>query len=65
MLWCLLSSAAVFAGLGLASLTLDARRIRPPRISPRRALRGCLASSLLVVAGLLVALAVAVGPWTP
>lgn len=64
MLWCLLIPAALCAGLGLAALTLDLRRIRPPRISPRRLLRGCLAGSLLLIAGLLAALAAMVPSWT-
>lgn len=63
MIWCLLGLAATFAGLGLAALTFDARRLRPPQLSPRAMLRGCLAGSLIVVAGLLVALAAAVTPW--
>jgi|GEM_PF-1326099 len=63
MVWCLLSVAVAFAGLGAAALTFDLRRLRPPRTSPRALLRGCLAGSLIVVAGLLVALAAAVLPW--
>lgn len=63
MVWCLLGPAAALAALGLAALTLDAHALRPPRLSPRAALRGCLAGSLFLAAGLLVALAVAVQPW--
>jgi hypothetical protein len=65
MFWCLLAPAALLAALGLASLTLDVRKVHLPRLSPRRALRGCLAGGLFLVAGLLVALAVVVQPWLP
>lgn len=63
MLWCFLVPAAIFAGLGLTALTLDLRAIRPPRVSPRHVLRGCMAGSLLLIAGGLVALAAAVQSW--
>lgn len=63
MVWCLLGPAALIAGLGLAALTLDLRTVRMPRLSPRRALRGCLAGSLIAIAGLLVVLAAVVTPW--
>lgn len=62
MVWCLLGPAACLAALGLAALSLDVRRIRLPRPSPRRAARGCLAGSLLLLAGMLAALAAAVAP---
>ncbi|NWF79497.1 MAG: hypothetical protein HXY37_05530 [Chloroflexi bacterium] len=63
MIWCLLGPAAALVALGIAALTLDLRRMRAPRLSPLRALRGCLAGSLFLIAGLLVALAAVVTPW--
>lgn len=57
MFWCLLTPAAICATLGLLSLTLDLRHVRPPRLSPSQVLRGCLSSSFLLIAGCLVALA--------
>lgn len=65
MIWCLYAPAALCAALGLVALSLDLRAIRPPRVSPRAVLRGCLSGSLLLVAGILVALAVAVQSWAP
>jgi hypothetical protein len=65
MIWCLLSPAAILAVLGLAALTLDLRSLRPPRLSPSQALRGCLSGTLILIAGSLVALAVVVQSWQP
>ncbi|HMQ32323.1 MAG TPA: hypothetical protein PKD53_16445 [Chloroflexaceae bacterium] len=65
MVWCLLAPAALFAALGVAALTLDMRALRPARLSPARALRGCMAGTLILIAGGLVALAAAVASWAP
>lgn len=65
MIWCLYAPAALCAALGLVALSLDLRAIRPPRVSPRTMLRGCLSGALLVVAGCLAALALAVQSWAP
>jgi len=65
MLWCLLGPAALCVALGLAALTLDLHALRPSRLSLRAVLRGCLAGSLLLVAGGLAALAALIAPWLP
>lgn len=65
MIWCLLGPAAALAALGLAALTFDPRGLRLPRHSLGRTLRGCISGSLILLAGLLVALAAAVTPWAP
>lgn len=65
MIWCLLTPAAILAILGLATLTFDLHSLRPPRLSPGQALRGCLSGTLILLAGGLVALAAAVQSWQP
>ena len=65
MLWCLLGPAALCAALGVAALTLDLRALRPPRLAFRTVLRGCLAGSLILIAGGLAALAAVIAPWLP
>lgn len=65
MIWCLLGPAALLAALGLLALTLDLRALRPPRVSPSRALRGCMSGTLLMIAGCLAALAALVQGWQP
>ncbi len=57
MAWCFWSGAIVLALLGLSALVLDQRRVRLPRLSPLRLLRGCFAALLLLIAALLGSLA--------
>lgn len=57
MLWCVITCAVCCGGLGVAFLTASPPRLRLPRLSPKHLLRGCLASTLFLIAGLFAALA--------
>ncbi|MBP1468462.1 hypothetical protein EYB53_022305 [Candidatus Chloroploca sp. M-50] len=65
MIWCVLTLATILALLGLVALTVDPRGIFGSPMSLGRVVRGCLASSLLAGAGLLVLLAMVVSSWLP
>lgn len=65
MVWCLLAPAVALAALAAVALTFDPRTLRLPRLSPRRALRGCLAGTLVLLAGVFAAAAAALAHWTP
>jgi hypothetical protein len=58
MIWCLITCAACCTGLSLAALIARPPQIRITRGTLRHWLRGCLATTLLLIAGLCVVLAV-------
>jgi hypothetical protein len=61
MIWCLISMAILAALLALAALTVRVPRPELSEIHPGRALRGCVAVLLLLVALGLAGLALMVG----
>lgn len=49
-MWCLISMAACAAICGLAALVIRPSQVRLPRPRPTRLLRGCIATTFLLVA---------------
>ncbi|WP_242604963.1 MULTISPECIES: hypothetical protein [Chloroflexus] len=52
MVWCLVSFATLCSGLAVLALTVKPERIRLPRLTLRRLLRGCLATTFLAAAAI-------------